>query len=558
MESNQRRDNDYDYSSHDDPDDLDREHAESDGRDKGRNAADDMNRRGMMIDSDIRHQAGTDLHDGSEFDQQGGAAYESRVGSGDDLQEGARGSGSRMEGSEFDREESSRYDASVNAGEDDLNRRGAMMNADLNRQASAGAYETSGLGEDAQQVRGTRMRADDMQGDDTQGDRRMGGRTPMANSREPMDADRNASDNVSYTGDDDSEMLPGQYQSSTPGYGLTRDSESRGSGTGETDARYMHQTSNENSPNNVGDEGFSDTMTPPTGGPGKGRIRTDWQGDYSLADTEETQSDHFREELDEQDEAGANTGARTQAEHFQEERNARDKGDYRSVTQANAGVGNRTPKREGGYLGMTSTSNTGSMGHSRTVAAIFRDWNDATRAVGKLQDAGFDDDYIGIARLDSEKGNVQQHQVSGEKKDDGERVAGGVAAGAAVGGVAGLLAALASLAIPGVGPIVAGGVLATTFGSAAGAAITGAGVGAGIGAATGGLIGALTSLGLSEDEARAYESDMRRGGTLVTVQAGDRADEAIRMLQQMGGETHGRMGGQSGSGNSSDPNWRFG
>jgi uncharacterized membrane protein len=81
-------------------------------------------------------------------------------------------------------------------------------------------------------------------------------------------------------------------------------------------------------------------------------------------------------------------------------------------------------------------------------------------------------------------------------------------------------------------------------------------VGAGLGAATGGLIGALTSLGLSEDEARAYESDMRSGGTLVTVQAGDRADDAIRMLQQMGGETRGRIGGQSG--NSSDPNWRFG
>ena len=51
-ESNQRRDNDYDYSSQDDPDDLDRENAQEDGRDKARNSADDMNRRGMLIDSD--------------------------------------------------------------------------------------------------------------------------------------------------------------------------------------------------------------------------------------------------------------------------------------------------------------------------------------------------------------------------------------------------------------------------------------------------------------------------------------------------------------------------
>ena len=199
---------------------------------------------------------------------------------------------------------------------------------------------------------------------------------------------------------------------------------------------------------------------------------------------------------------------------------------------------------------MTNTSNT------RTIAAIFRNWDDASRAVGKLQDAGFDDSQIGIARLDSEKGNVRTTNATGATKDDGERVAGGIATGAAVGGVAGLLAALASLAIPGVGPIVAGGVLATTFGSTAGAAIAGAGVGAGIGAATGGLIGALTSLGLSEDEARAYESGMRSGGTLVTVRADGRADEAARKLQQMGGETPSGYGRQSGS--STDPNWRFG
>jgi hypothetical protein len=432
MESNQRRDNDYNHSRRDDAGDLDREHAQNDGRDKGRKAADDMNRRGMMIDSDVRHQAGTDLHDGSQYDQQGGAAYEPRMGSGEDLQEGARG--------------------------------------------AAGQDMTS--------------------------------------------------------------------------------SASRGSGTGETDARYMHQTSNLNSPNNVGDEGFSDTLTPATGGPGAGAIRTDGQGDYSRAETEQTQSDHFREELSSQGEAGANTGTRTQAEHFQEERNTSDDGDDHAVASASADAGHRTEKKERGNLDMTNTNTNLNTNNMRTVAAVFHKWDDATHAVRALQDAGFDDQYVGIARLDSEKGQVQQHTTSGEVKDDGERVAGGIAAGAAVGGVAGLLAALASLAIPGVGPIVAGGMLATTFGSAAGAAITGAGVGAGLGAATGGLIGSLKSLGLSDDEAQAFESDMRNGSTLVTVQAGDRANDAIRMLQQMGGETRSHTTGPSGS--NTDPNWRFG
>jgi hypothetical protein len=411
-ESNQRRDSDVNFSSQDNPDDIDREYAEDDGRDQIR-TPDQMNRRGMMIDTDIRHQAGTDLHDGSGYDQQRGARYDQRMGSGGDVQEGARSSGHRVEGS-----------------------------------------------------------ADD---------------------------------------------------------GLTAN-QPRNSGTGETDASAMHRRSNTRSATNVGDDGFiNDSIAPAEG---EGAIRVDPQGDYALADTEQTQTDHFREARNEHGTSGEHDAApSTQAEHFQVER--------------------RAQSQEGGYLGMTNTSN---MSNERTVAAVFHNWNDATRAVNKLRDAGFDDDSIGIARLDNDHNKVQQVNTSGEVKDDAENVAGGVATGAAVGGVAGLLAALASLAIPGVGPIVAGGMLATTFGTAAGTAIAGAGVGAGIGAATGGLIGALTSLGLSEDEARSYESDMRNGSTLVTVRADHgRADEVIRMLQQMGGETRSRMGGSS-----SDPNWRFG
>jgi len=321
-ESNQRRDNDYIYSSQDDPDDLDRENAQDDGRDQPRNAADDMNRRGMMIDSDVRHQAGTDLHDGSEYDQQEGARYEQSMGSGNVMQDGARSAGNRMEGSEFDREESSRYDANVNAGgEDDLNRRGVTMNADLNRQASAGAYETSGYGERSRAGRSTRMNANQTQthDDDMQGDARMGG-----------------SD------------MPRQYESSTPGYGMVDDPARRGSGTGETDARYMHETSNTSSATNVGnvgDEGFSDTVTP---SPGRGRIRVGPEGDYSRADTEETQADHFMVERDEQglSDAGSST-EESQAGHFQEERNAQNDADTRSLAQSSAGKGRKSKKQVG-------------------------------------------------------------------------------------------------------------------------------------------------------------------------------------------------------------------
>ena len=79
----------------------------------------------------------------------------------------------------------------------------------------------------------------------------------------------------------------------------------------------------------------------------------------------------------------------------------------------------------------------------------------------------------------------------------------------AVGGAGGLLAGLGIMAIPGIGPVVAAGWLATTL------------VGAVAGAATGGLVGALVDAGVSKYDAEVYSEAIRRGGTLVTVQAED-------------------------------------
>ncbi|GJE62646.1 hypothetical protein MPOCJGCO_4779 [Methylobacterium trifolii] len=92
-----------------------------------------------------------------------------------------------------------------------------------------------------------------------------------------------------------------------------------------------------------------------------------------------------------------------------------------------------------------------------------------------------------------------------------------------LGGGAGLLAGLGLLAIPGVGPVVAAGWLVATV------------TGAGVGAAAGGLIGGLTGAGLSEHEAERYAEGVRRGGTLVTVRAGeDLADRVMTILDRSG------------------------
>ena len=102
--------------------------------------------------------------------------------------------------------------------------------------------------------------------------------------------------------------------------------------------------------------------------------------------------------------------------------------------------------------------------------------------------------------------------------------AAGVVGGGVVGGVIGLLAGVGALAIPGLGPIIAGGALASTL------------AGAGIGAVAGGLIGALIGMGIPEEDARYYETGLREGGILVTVDAGADAADARRVLLDSGAE----------------------
>jgi hypothetical protein len=155
----------------------------------------------------------------------------------------------------------------------------------------------------------------------------------------------------------------------------------------------------------------------------------------------------------------------------------------------------------------------------RTVVCLFSNRSDAEQAIGDLKDAGFTRDQIGIAIKDRDQ---QRDLVEGsETSAAGKGAAAGAVSGGLVGGIIGLLG---SLLIPGLGPIVVGGVLESVL------------VGAGAGAATGGLIGALTGLGVSEADAKHFDVGFREGGTLVTVDAGSRVDDAERILGQCNGD----------------------
>jgi len=160
-----------------------------------------------------------------------------------------------------------------------------------------------------------------------------------------------------------------------------------------------------------------------------------------------------------------------------------------------------------------------------TIVGIFDDHEQAVRAVDALNNAGFHDDQIGFIRRSGET-------IDGATQINGTDVnahhGGGVGTGALIGGLVG---AAAALLIPGVGPVLAGGVLATTFGAtAAGAAVVGA-LG---GAVVGGLVGGLTELGVPEAEARYADEEFRAGRTIVTVQAGERRNEAKAILANFG------------------------
>jgi len=153
-----------------------------------------------------------------------------------------------------------------------------------------------------------------------------------------------------------------------------------------------------------------------------------------------------------------------------------------------------------------------------TIAAVFQTRAATEEAILELQRAGFPDKAIGMV-VRNEKDELVTKKAGETMAEDG------LAAGAVVGAGAGALVGLGVLAgtIPVLGPVMAVGVLGTILlNAAAGAAVVG-------------LVGALIGLGIPEEDAKYYESEVRGGRYLVTVQAGDREAEAWAILRRAGG-----------------------
>jgi hypothetical protein len=153
----------------------------------------------------------------------------------------------------------------------------------------------------------------------------------------------------------------------------------------------------------------------------------------------------------------------------------------------------------------------------KTITGIFASRETAAHGLHQLRTVGVHDDRINVLAP-----GASQRQIADVPIADGEAPGMGAALGGVVGGAVGLAAgiplgaAVVSLVIPGVGPIIAAGLL--------GAALFGAG-----GAAVGSALEDNLTDGLPHDDLFVYEDALRRGRTVVIVQAEDDGEaEAVR------------------------------
>ncbi len=154
-----------------------------------------------------------------------------------------------------------------------------------------------------------------------------------------------------------------------------------------------------------------------------------------------------------------------------------------------------------------------------TAVGVFTERSQAERTIAELRHAGFGDDQIGFVARDNDKMANNSMGNGDARTETVASAATGAISGGIIGGVAG---AAASLLMPALGPAIAGGILGIALGGAA------------LGAAAGGFAGALAAMGVPEEEARYYESQLGSGRVILTVDAPGRYQEAVAILRANG------------------------
>jgi uncharacterized protein (TIGR02271 family) len=160
----------------------------------------------------------------------------------------------------------------------------------------------------------------------------------------------------------------------------------------------------------------------------------------------------------------------------------------------------------------------------KTVVGLFDNRAEAQTVVQELLNEGFRREQVSVMSKRVEGSDPEVEYVEENGREQIEDMAKGAGTGAAIGGAAGLfLSVVAGAAVPGIGPVLAAGPLAAII------------AGAGIGATAGGLVSGLTRLGVPDDDAEFYAEGLRRGGTLVSVEAADEAaPRAVAAMKRHG------------------------
>ena len=155
---------------------------------------------------------------------------------------------------------------------------------------------------------------------------------------------------------------------------------------------------------------------------------------------------------------------------------------------------------------------------SRAIICIVKGRIEAEELVAQLKEAGIGTRAISVL-LPGDAAGIDA--CAAARPDAPAPAASGGTAGSVIGGVLGLLAGIGVLAIPGAGPhLTAGPIISALSGAAMGAAV-------------GGIAGALIWLGVSQPDARRYESRVRSGGVLLAVHS--HSDQAVRTARTLMG-----------------------
>jgi len=176
----------------------------------------------------------------------------------------------------------------------------------------------------------------------------------------------------------------------------------------------------------------------------------------------------------------------------------------------------------------------GANGMAKTVAAIFDNRSNAEKAAQEIKDQGLRTEDISIVAKEKDDKNYSYNENSNEgrmennndgrmnftgKSEVNDNISDGVISGGVLGGLAGLLIGAGSMVVPGLGIVAAAGPITGLIS----------------GAVTGGIVGGLIDLGIPEDRGRQYESDIKAGKILFTMNADEKNIDKISSILKENG-----------------------